>query len=428
MEWLYGPNSPNSSKSQRPLMIQTGKESEDSLQSIGIFNQDIKRLEEDGCVVLSGPDSSLAYNIKAKITAYSLDRKASNILLGLGGAYCDLCNRSKEECLDISIVNQGIDISRDINEIYRIFEEHQQEDGTIKKNPNDYKTRTGVTSRPITTNQVISVQVLHALMRVCDFYMKLSVHLSAAVFVWTESKTSRQYKFIENAKANLQKKIQANTGIRWDYVDSSGNSGTSTTGNTCRRILHDPNVRRLVTEEIPVSHRETMEELGMRLSVILRVMSSSEEIDTERFKQFCTETNIILIEKFPRVYDKKKPGPWISVTPTVHKILAHSWELIQNNDSRGLSNLDESGMEGCNKIVRSIRKAHSRKISQDANLIDTFRRLWVGSDPKINQIRLMSRPACTSCHQIGHSTRSCPTVAVHTVDKQEDALFKSFCI
>ena len=54
---------------------------------------------------------------------------------------------------------------------------------------------------------------------------------------------------------------------------------------------------------------------------------------------------------------------WIRITPTVHKVLAHSWELIAHNDGVGLGALDESGLKGCNKILRNIRTNFSRKTS-----------------------------------------------------------------
>ena len=99
--------------------------------------------------------------------------------------------------------------------------------------------------------------------------MKIAVHLIAGVFDWTESKTSRSRRFLDKAKKDLQEKIKVKTGIRWDYSDETGSSGTTTTGNICRRLLHDSTVRKLVTEEIPITHRDTMEILGQRLSITI---------------------------------------------------------------------------------------------------------------------------------------------------------------
>lgn len=44
---------------------------------------------------------------------------------------------------------------------------------------------------------------------------------------------------------------------------------------------------------------------------------------------------------------------------------------------RGLGSLDESGLEGCNKLIRRFRTTLARKRSQADNLLDVFSRLWV---------------------------------------------------
>ena len=59
--------------------------------------------------------------------------------------------------------------------------------------------------------------------------------------------------FSDKAKKDLQEKLKVKTGIRWDYADGSGNNGTTTTENICRRLLHDSSVRTFITEEIPIA-------------------------------------------------------------------------------------------------------------------------------------------------------------------------------
>ena len=66
-----------------------------------------------------------------------------------------------------------------------------------------------------------------------------------------------------------------------------------------------------------------------------------------------------------------------------------------------------SGLEANNKILRSIRLKLSRKTSQADNLDDVINRLWLGSDPKINRIRLQTQPYCKHCIEYGHSTLYC---------------------
>ena len=46
-----------------------------------------------------------------------------------------------------------------------LFDELVDDDGSIQKSVNDYCVHAGQTHRPIATNQVVSTQVLHALMR-----------------------------------------------------------------------------------------------------------------------------------------------------------------------------------------------------------------------------------------------------------------------
>ena len=72
-------------------------------------------------------------------------------------------------------------------------------------------------------------------------------------------------------------------------------------------------------------------------------------------------------------------------------------ELIEMNGDHGLKNFDEAGLEGNNKILRTIRLKLARKTSQSANLDDTIRRLWLGSDPQVNVVRMKVQPFCKHC-------------------------------
>jgi len=99
---------------------------------------------------------------------------------------------------------------------------------------------------------------------------------------------------------------------------------------------------------------------------------------------------------------------------------------LQHNDGYGLGSLDETGLEGYNKILCSVRRSLSRKISQDANLTDTLNMLWLRSDPVVNAERLKAKSFCKICQVFGLPTRYCPQKALLTVENEEDALFASF--
>ena len=131
-------------------------------------------------------------------------------------------------------------------------------------------------------------------------------------------------------------------------------------------------------------------------------MSSKQSVNVEKYREYCMELYKFLILSFPRQVNKHLPGPWISITPSLHKLLAHSWELIELNGEQGLGSLDESGLEGNNKILRNVRTKLSRKCSQPANLSDTLNRMWIGSDPVVNTERRKALPFCKYYNVTGH--------------------------
>ena len=154
--------------------------------------------------------------------------------------------------------------------------------------------------------------------------------------------------------------------------------------------------------------------------MILRVVSSKSKVNVPVYKDFCNDLYVFIVDSFP----------WVSITGSVHKVIGHSWELIELNGGKGIGALDEAGMEGCHKVLRAIRTRLSRKISQQANLVDTIRRMWYASDPMVNQERSKGWPYCKTCAVRGHSTRYCTTKKINesTVDNHDDALFNSLTL
>ena len=75
--------------------------------------------------------------------------------------------------------------------------------------------------------------------------------------------------------------------------------------------------------------------------------------------------------------------PWCVVSPSVHRILGHSWEVIQGNDKYGLGSVSEEGLEALNKYIRSMREKGARKNSTLNNFTDTYNHLWDRSRPTI---------------------------------------------
>ena len=111
----------------------------------------------------------------------------------------------------------------------------------------------------------------------------------------------------------------------------------------------------------------------MRLAVALRVISSKRELREEKVTEFNRETYKLILTSYP--------PPQVKISPSVHKLLGHSWDLVALNDNFGLGTVSEGGIEACNKLLRRYRTQLSRKTSQHDYLQDCVKRLWVNSDP-----------------------------------------------
>ena len=119
------------------------------------------------------------------------------------------------------------------------------------------------------------------------------------------------------------------------------------------------------------------------------------KVNTLELGKLCQDTNLCILKSFP----------WASVTPTLHKLLAHSEELIREfNSGFGLKALSEEGTESCIKLLRKYRETLARKDSFETNLMDIFVRLASQSDPvSVCYRRVLT---CERCGQSGHSVRS----------------------
>ena len=46
--------------------------------------------------------------------------------------------------------------------------------------------------------------------------------------------------------------------------------------------------------------------------------------------------------------------PWVVISPSIHRILAHSWEVMQLNGGYGLGRISEEGQEAFNKCIQEF--------------------------------------------------------------------------
>ena len=105
-------------------------------------------------------------------------------------------------------------------------------------------------------------------------------------------------------------------------------------------------------------------------------------MDTEGLEILCRETYESILTNFP----------WVHITPTLHKLLAHAPQIISDySDGFGLEELSEEGIEACNKLIRRFRERLSRKFSFEDNITDVFVRLVSQSDPILKSYRSVGK-------------------------------------
>ena len=110
---------------------------------------------------------------------------------------------------------------------------------------------------------------------------------------------------------------------------------------------------------------------------------------------------------------------WVDLTPTVHKVLAHAAELIANNAGLGLGNLSEEGLEACHKLIRRFRASWTLQSSDNANIKDLIKKMWLISDPYFYSLRKTLK--CLKCGSTGHQ-RKCPVMDILENRSEEDVL------
>ena len=126
-----------------------------------------------------------------------------------------------------------------------------------------------------------------------------------------------------------------------DCADSTGKGGNTDKGDVCQRLLTDH--REVLVQLVPEWFQSDFCDLCC-LWIAIKVFNSKEKINSQEFKIFCIGTYKHLFTAF---FNNSR---WISVSSTVHSLLAHGWELIRSNDNRGLGEYTEGGLEN-NKFL-----------------------------------------------------------------------------
>ena len=358
--WLN--DAPNSPFVTRPIALISLKENHENVDFImkTLINHDTSKIEHSGFDTIRG-------HVNVKILRSLFDSKMAATLSGAGRANCQLCTANHNQLKDMDLISDGFPINRHIHDAIDIFNDVNVEE-FLKMDSN---SRFGLTHPPISDKDILAISPLHSYLCVFRWLMLLIYNLDAGVTKW--SPTSSQ---VKNAMDRMRYLLLQETSYHIDLPSCDG--GTSSTGNVARDCFNNKrDFLKWVTSTIGPENTEKIQTIHTNLGAILRVYNSSHKLDVCKLDSLCKDTYIYIVNNFP----------WVSITPSLHKLLAHSTELVSSNHGYGLKLYSEECIEALNKYVRSFRDKLARKTSFEDNVTDIFVRLITQSDPVLVAIR-----------------------------------------
>ncbi|KAI6646218.1 Dna-mediated transposase [Oopsacas minuta] len=403
---LWKNNYPNSPFSQRPIFLLAATENHDNIHQFmkDIINPETDQMKDQGFYFADDK------HIFVDVVRSMLDGKMASILSGAGGASCQLCTATQKELKDRDLILQGYPINRNISDAIQLFGELEDIDAFFSLPTNQ---RFNLTHQPLSTIDILPASPLHSYTCIFRWFNLLVYHLNCNKLTWSPSS-----KEIKDSMVDVRTIVQEVPGLRIDQPDPKG--GTTSTGGVARRAFsNDSKFIECAMSLVKIDHRDSLCKLHTQLFVILRIINSDRKINTEELGCLCTDTYLLILQSFP----------WVNITPTLHKLLAHSEEILREmNFEYGLKCFSEEGSEACNKLLRKYREHLARKTSFEDNVIDIFVRLSSESDPVLMKYR--STVVCANCGEHGHTRRAkcCRDNATDLLESSIDNIVKGLII
>jgi len=210
------------------------------------------------------------------------------------------------------------------------------------------------------------LSILHAQIKFFECLIHIAYRIPLKTWRVQDKKNNAIYN--EN-KERIQREFRKSLGLIIDRVKTG--YGTSNDGNTARKFFRHPEIAADITK-IDIA-------LIKNFSTILRVISSFHKVNTIAFKELLKETFDIYLANYS----------WYYMPQTVHKILVHGCDIIQNTNIP-IGFLSEEALEARHKELRGFRLNHSRKTSRTNSNKDVFQRMLLSSEPSITLNRKLT--------------------------------------
>ena len=371
--WSSSTAGANKPQNTRPLALFPAKESPELLAGfIPRVEAEVNEVKSEGVKVeIKEGEETVAQCSKCSMSM--VDGKMVSTLLNCGGAFCTMCAKSQAECHDPETIQAGFVIDRDVAGMRDIALSLTVPDtGVMVRKKGDYSSRQGVCGAPLTeTDLTKNIPVCHSKIRVFSWVFELTVR-ELSHQKWATTSNGVRYEKEENDLYKL-KWEEVKEAVYQKLAINCGNPGEMVTGKSFEKFASDVS-RAFFVSLLPEDKAEGFGFILLGLSALVKIVNSQKRrTNVEKVRELGKEVNLRIVQLFP----------WAAVSPSVHRILAHSWEVIELNGEFGRGDESEEGLEALNKQIRRMREHGSRKDSTENNFLDTFNHLWDRSRPTI---------------------------------------------
>ena len=368
---MRGHNSPTNT---RQWFLFPEKESDRLLkQLIPVLESQVKQVKKHGLELTLHSGWKVQATV-SKANMSMIDGKMVTRLLQIGGAYCTMCHLSQNECHDLSQIAMGFKISRTLDSLHQLaLNLLDPETEEIPKSSGDYATRQGLTARPIVTVSDVTntLPVCHSKIQTIDWVLNRLLPKQNSHKKWHSPSTPVRYTAEEKDEEKQEREL-IKAAVKSELSIDIGDPSNMLTGNKFKMFSEDQARVKISSMIRDPTVREAFEEIHIGLCAIVLVINSQKrKVNISRYTNLCQSVYSLLCSTFP----------WAIISPSLHRVLAHSYELIELNGMKGLGNLSEEGLEGNNKFIRHLRQHGARKTSTEANFHDVFKHLWRKSSP-----------------------------------------------
>lgn len=232
----------------------------------------------------------------------------------------------------------------------------------------DFNNLEKVDAAPLNrSNYEFGLSTLHGWIRCFECLLHLSYKLPLKTW---QARGREAKEIVSQRKSFIQSEFKKKLSLLVDKPKPG--FGSTNDGNTARRFFQNAET----SAEITGINLKIIK----RFYIILQTISSGYKINVEKFQAYTRETATIFIQNYS----------WYAMPPSIHKILIHGPEII-NNALLPIGQLSEEAQEARNKDFKLFRRAFSRRFTREETNEDILNVLLVSSDPLISSLHPMPK-------------------------------------